>query len=136
MVYKCKICGGEEKTKKAMTQHIKEEHIKKTNESEKHSKWYYIMGGLFGGIATAYFLIYALTYSLARFTVWLFGGYAPSGALNSILFLVAVIYAIVFVKVLAYGRDKQSEGLKWFGIGGFGLLLGLFINSVVGHLPT
>ncbi|MEM3661657.1 MAG: hypothetical protein QXG73_02420 [Candidatus Micrarchaeaceae archaeon] len=131
MVYKCKVCGLEEKTKKAMVRHIKEEHMKKVDKLEKHSKGYYIIGGIFGGFATAYILIYVLTYLLARFTDWLFGGYVPAGALNSISFLVAAIYATVFVKVLTYSRDKQSEGLKWFGVGGLGLLPGLFINWII-----
>ena len=129
MVYKCKVCGQEEKTKKAMTQHIKEKHINKVIRSEKHSKWYYIIGGLFGGIAMGFILIRILIYF---FITWLFGGYIPSySALDTTLFLIAAIYSIIFVKILSYSRDKQSEGLKWFGIGGLGLLAGLFINWII-----
>ena len=113
MVYKCKVCGQEEKTKKTMTQHIKEKHMNKVSESEKHSKWYYIIGGIFGGIATGFILIRILIYF---FITWLFGGYIPSyGALDTALFLISAIYSIIFVKILSYSRDKQSEGLKWFG---------------------
>jgi hypothetical protein len=123
------VCGKEEKTKKAMVEHIKEKHKDKANEPEKHSKWYYIVGGIFGGIATSYILVSILIYF---FITWLFGGYPPSyGALDTSLFLIAAIYSIIFVKVLSYGRDKQSEGLKWFGIGGLGLLPGLFINWII-----
>ncbi len=129
MVYKCKVCGQEEKTKKTMTQHIKEKHMNKVSESEKHSKWYYIIGGIFGGIATGFILIRILIYF---FITWLFGGYIPSySALDTALFLIAAIYSIIFVKILSYSRDKQSEGLKWFGIGGLGLLAGLFINWII-----
>ena len=129
MAYECKVCGQKERTKKTMTQHIEEKHMNKVNESEKHSRWYYIIGGIFGGIATSYILIRILIYF---FISWLFGGYLPSYTeLYTALFLIAAIYSIIFVKILSYGRDKQSEGLKWFGIGGLGLLPGLFINWII-----
>ncbi|MCL4374216.1 hypothetical protein M1367_05100 [Candidatus Marsarchaeota archaeon] len=117
---------------KAMAQHNK--HINTANLPKKHWAGYYFLE-FAGGLIVALFLIYALSYSLARVAAWLLG-YAAYGAIDDILFLVAAIYSIVFVKILTYGRDKQSDLWKWFGIGGLGLLLGLFIDWIVRKAST
>jgi hypothetical protein len=107
----------------------KKERINKAGIQEKHSGFYSFLGFVVGFIF-AFSIIYVLSYSFG-FVAGLLLGSTYSKALYSILIFVAAIYAVIFVKALAYGRDMQSHFWEWFGIGGLGLLFGLIIDAIV-----
>ena len=64
------------------------------------------------GLFFGYILVYVLSY--------LFGH-----------LITGVIYATLFVWLLNKSRDEKDESAKWVGIGGLGLILGLFINWII-----
>ncbi len=106
--YKCKICGYEVHTKKDLAKHIRKKHV---NANYKKKQGHSILG-FAGGLISGYALVISLEYIL---------GYLIAG----------MIYAVIFIWVLNKGRDKKDRTLKWLGIGGLGLLLGLFINYII-----
>jgi uncharacterized C2H2 Zn-finger protein len=117
-IFKCARCNYLASNSEEMRDHINDAHGGsghnlysriKPDQGDIGFLWY----GFISGLIVGYIIGYALVYSLGLF-----------GLLS---------YLVLSALILSYAKEYDAKFLRSFGIGCFGLILGLIIDAIMGY---